>query len=97
MSSNSSNSSKKNLGNTEPNSKPTEDKKQCSAKKMWLITINNWTEDEWKTMLDWFSSNSSILYSVGKEIGEECKTPHIHIFVKLPVKIRFTALKKILP
>lgn len=82
---NSSNSST-DEGNTRPRPK------QQSAKKRWCLTLNNYTEDEEKVLVEWISSNSSAI--LGKEVGES-GTPHIQGYFELKRKLRFTALKKV--
>lgn len=66
--------------------------KQQSAKKRWCLTLNNYTEDEEKMLVEWISSNSSAI--LGREVGES-GTPHIQGYFELKTKLRFTALKKV--
>ena len=84
---NSSNSSK-GEGNTKP------PPKQESPKKRYCLTLNNYTENEYNLILDFFSSNSSNKYIIGKEVGEN-GTPHLQIYINFSTKIRFSALKKL--
>ena len=84
---NSSNSSK-GEGNTKP--PPT----QLSARKRYCLTLNNYTNEEYNSLLTFFSSNSSNKYIIGKEVGES-GTPHLQMYINFESKIRFTALKKI--
>ena len=88
MSSNSSNSSGE--GNTKP--RPL---KQDSAKKRYCLTLNNWKEEEYNKIFEFFSSNSSNKFIIGKEIGEESKIPHLQMYVNFANKQRFTAVKKV--
>ena len=88
MSSNSSNSSKGGLGNTKT-------KPQDSPSKRWIFTLNNYNENEYKDIINFFSSNSS-RFSIGEEVGES-GTPHLQGYVELSVKKRFTYLKDIMP
>lgn len=85
MSANSSNSSAG--GNTKSPA-------QSSAKKLWCFTLNNWTQVEYDNIKDLFKGDSSNIYIIGKEVGEE-GTPHLQMFCNFKTKIRFTALKKI--
>lgn len=75
-------------GNTKPRSK------QDSPKKRYCLTLNNWTEEEYKKIVDSFSSNSSNKWIIGKEVGEK-GTPHLQIYISFATKQRFTAVKKI--
>ena len=86
--SNSSNSSTNVLGG---NTKPP---KQESAKSNWCLTLNNWTDQEYGEIKELFSSNSSNIWIIGKEIGEN-GTPHLQMFCFFASKIRFTAIKKV--
>ena len=87
-SSNSSNSSNGDLGNTKT-------KSQDSPAKRWVFTLNNYTEEEFNSIREEFSSNSS-KYSIGREVGEE-GTPHLQGYVELESKARFSYFKKIMP
>ena len=88
MSSNSSNSSKGG-GNTNPHPK-----KQDSAKSNWSMTLNNYSDEEYDSLKIFFSSNSSNIWIIGKEVGES-ETPHLQMFCSFKDKIRFTAIKKV--
>lgn len=82
-----SNRSKKDLekiGNT----------KQSSPLKHWAFTLNNWTEEEFSSIVQHFEQNGD-KYVIGKEVGEKCGTPHLQGHVALKKKQRMTALKKI--
>jgi len=85
MSSNSSNSSNGDLGNTKT-------KSQDTAAKRWCFTLNNYTKEEVDELNSYFSSNSS--YIMAKEVGEG-GTRHLQGYVEMKSKIRFTALKKV--
>jgi hypothetical protein len=69
--------------------------KQDSPKKRWCLTLNNYSDDEYSSLIDFFSSNSSNKWIVGKERGEKKDTPHLQMYINFKDKIRFTALKKI--
>lgn len=85
---NSSNSSKAVLeGNTIP-------PKQQPAKSNWCLTLNNYSDGEYDSLKSFFSSNSSNIWIIGKEVGEN-GTPHLQCFCSFKPKIRFTAIKKI--
>jgi hypothetical protein len=83
-------------GNTKPPPKSSEKtlKKQDSARKNWCFTLNNYTEKEYEDILRFFRSDSSNIWIVGKETGDE-GTPHLQMFCSFAKKIRFTALKKL--
>lgn len=68
--------------------------KQDSPKKRWCLTLNNYTEEEYNSLIDFFSSNSSNKWIIGKEKGEKRETPHLQMYINFKDKIRFTALKK---
>lgn len=59
----------------------------------WCFTLNNYTENEYNDILK-YSSNSSKIYIIGKEIGEN-NTPHLQGYINLKTKSRLTALKKL--
>jgi hypothetical protein len=86
MSKNSSNSSK-GEGNTKP------PPKQGSPQKNWCMTLNNYSEEEYNSLISFFNSNSSNRWIIGKEVGAE-GTPHLQCFCHFDEKIRFTAIKK---
>ena len=88
MSSNSSDSSVGVLGNTKT-------KTQSIPSKRWVFTLNNYSADEFKKIIDVLSSNSS-KYSIGEEIGES-STPHLQGYIELSVKKRFAYLKELIP
>lgn len=69
--------------------------KQDSPKKRYCLTLNNYSIEEYKDLVSFFSSNSSNKWIIGKERGEKKDTPHLQMYVNFKDKIRFTALKKI--
>lgn len=77
MTKNSSNSSKGDLGNTS----------QISPSKHWMLTLNNYTEEELRCIL---KIDSSIVprYVGTQEVGEEKGTPHIHFYICFTTKKR---------
>ena len=59
----------------------------------WFITINNYTDEDIK-----YLENYSCQYIiVGKEIGEECQTPHLHAYFELKHQKSFSKIKKEFP
>ncbi len=86
MSSNSSNSSKGDLGNTKT-------KSQDSPCKRWCFTLHNYTSSSISFLNSLFSSNSSnFLFS--EEKGKSGETPHLQGYFELKTKKRFTGLHK---
>jgi len=73
---NSSNSSAKS-GNT----------KQISPSKHWCFTLNNYTKQDIKDILEVLSSNSYNKYVFQEEIGES-KTPHLQGYIGFAKKVR---------
>lgn len=68
--------------------------KQEAPKKRWCLTLNNYSEEEYNSLISFFSSNSSNKWIIGKERGEKNDTPHLQMYVDFKDKVRFTALKK---
>ena len=59
----------------------------------WFITINNYTNDDII-----YAQNYSCQYIIiGKEIGEKCRTPHLHIYFELKHQKSFSKIKKEFP
>jgi hypothetical protein len=108
--SNSSNSSNSGSEGNTKTSEPKPKKKQDSAKVHWCFVLNNYTEDNYTFIKNFFSSNSSNIWIIGKETGEEwwddieghrhCISPagtkHLQMYCAFKKKMRFTELKKIL-
>lgn len=78
------------LGNTKPKSPPN---KRIRSRK-WCITVNNWTEEIYGTMTQEFKKGKFI---IGKEVGEEKKTPHLQAYIEYKNPIEFSRLKKLFP
>lgn len=78
------------LGNTKP--KP---KKQEPAKNRFCMTLNNYTEKEYRELIDYLSTDSTNKYIIAKEIGSIEKTEHLQIYVNFGKRKRFTEVKKI--
>lgn len=67
-----------------------------SKKRDYLLTINNYTDDEYDLAVEY--GTTKCRYSViGKEIGPECKTPHIHFYIYHKNPISFKSVKKLFP
>lgn len=67
--------------------------KQSPSAKIWCFTLNNWTEEEYSSIVQYFC-NKNYKYIIGKEIGEG-GTPHLQGHVEIAPKQRITYLKKI--
>ncbi len=86
MSSNSSNSSNGDLGNTKT-------KSQDSPAKRWVFTLHNYTSSSISFLTSLFSSNSSA-FLFSEEKGKSGETPHLQGYFELKTKKRFTGLLK---
>jgi len=61
----------------------------------WVFTLNNYTkEDERALVEDWPPTTRLV---VGREIGEECATPHLQGAVTFRKPMRFSGVKKLFP
>jgi len=60
----------------------------------WVLTMNNYTEDQRLSILN--NSKSSYVI-VAKEIGEETFTPHLQCYIKFPNAIRWSTLHEQYP
>lgn len=60
----------------------------------WALTLNNYTEDNYATLLHTFK-DKNWNYIIGKEVGKENNTPHLQIFIESKTPIRFNTIKKI--
>lgn len=61
----------------------------------WCLTVNNYT-DSTLSQLSRLSSKSTD-WIIGKEIGEEKKTPHLQCYFRFKNQVRFTTLKNAVP
>jgi len=59
---------------------------QISPSIRWCFTLNNYTENEYSSIIDIFKIKSK-LYIIGNEIGES-KTPHLQGYVEFKTKVR---------
>lgn len=62
-----------------------------SLSKRWCFTLNNYTEDEYRSIISNLEANCTYCV-VGKEIGES-GTPHLQGFAAFTRKYRFQAIK----
>lgn len=58
----------------------------------WVVTLNNWTEEEYKSMKGYFSTQKH--WIIGKE---NQGTPHLQAFFESKNAVGFNTLKKLLP
>ena len=66
-----------------------------SRHRSFCYTINNWSEsDYFGARLLARTANYSI---IGKEVGEECGTPHLQGYIHMPNPVSFDKLKRSLP
>ena len=82
MDNNSSNSS----GGGNTNSPPVTKKKQVSPAKKWAFTYNNYTENEYSSIIEVLKEKCDVAI-VGKEIAES-GTPHLQGYCEFKVKCR---------
>lgn len=73
------------LGNT--NSTARKSKPQVNPSKKWVFTLNNYT-DEQLVLLKQRLETMGEKYVVGKEVGEECGTPHLQGWVVFKNRVR---------
>ena len=66
-------------------------------RRAWCFTVNNFSEDEFTQLHSTFKSMKGVKYTIGKEIGEKCKTPHLQGYVRFPNGKSFNAVRKIIP
>lgn len=59
----------------------------------WLLTINNYSEDERYAALHHVAK----YIVVGEEVGEEKGTPHLHLYIEYANAKRFGSMKKLWP
>jgi hypothetical protein len=73
------------LGNTRAKSRNSRGRRFC-------LTLNNYTDTEYKELNEWLTQKS-IGFCVGKEIGEQ-GTPHLQIYFECKNQMRFSTIKK---
>lgn len=84
------------LGNTKtktPDEEIIDTKKEV---KKFCFTLNNYTEEETKNLINIAVSVLNCKYVFGFEIGEECGTPHIQGFLMLDKKKTWDSMRKYL-
>lgn len=66
---------------------------QSAPRKIWVFTLNNYTDEEFSSIVQHFSHDKFV---IGKEISEN-GTPHLQGHIELTKKQRITALMKLNP
>lgn len=61
--------------------------KQVAPAKKWCFTYNNYSVEDYSKIIEILSSNSSIKYIIGEEIGAS-ETPHLQGYINSEKKIR---------
>jgi len=61
--------------------------KQISPCKRWCFTLNNYTEEEISSIVPIVDSECKFAI-IGKEVGGECKTPHLQGYCEFICKVR---------
>lgn len=61
--------------------------KQISPSKRWCFTLNNYSEQDYLDIINMSKIHSS-KYIIGKEIGEDKKTPHLQGYIEFNKKTR---------
>lgn len=61
----------------------------------WVLTLNNYTVEEYATMIRWFETKK-YEYIVGKEVGDS-GTQHLQVYIEKKGATRFSTLKKKFP
>lgn len=59
----------------------------------WVLTLNNYTEDEYNLILDYFKHTKH--YILGREVGEENETPHLQGYFSAKHAVSFNTLKNL--
>lgn len=79
-------------GNTKP--QPSNSKVNKKFRKI-VFTLNNWSDSDYDEIVKWCNDHK-YYYIIGKEIGDEKKTPHLQGYVDFTGKqVYFTTLKKL--
>lgn len=60
----------------------------------WCITLNNYTETEYKFLLDTINTRN-YSYIIGREIGKQNKIPHLQIYIETKNPTSFNTIKNI--
>jgi len=69
--------------------------KPSPRSRKWCFTLNNWTEEEYKTLIETFKAKQW-QYIVGKESGTQ-ETQHLQGFFESKSAVKFDFLKKLMP
>lgn len=77
------------LGNTKTKSPPPS---KSTRSRKWCFTLNNYTDEEYDTLTQRFI-NKGWKYIIGKEVGEDKKTPHLQGYVETKSAVAFKTIK----
>ncbi len=64
--------------------------KRDTAVYNWGFTLNNWTEEEHAALISKFETEK---YLISKEKGKKEETPHLHGYINLKMKKRFSTMQ----
>lgn len=84
------------VGNTSHNFSTTKSikmPKTTRQSKSWFLTLNNWTPEEYQKA----KALPARRKIIAKEVGEEKKTPHLHMVYIFKTAKRFNAMKRLFP
>lgn len=70
------------LGNSKTKSR------QVSPSNSWCFTLNNWTKEEYSSILNELETSDKYFYCIGKETGEKELTPHLQGYISLKDKTK---------
>lgn len=80
---------------TQSDTSPKGNIKKVLRARRWSMTLNNYTEEEYNTLTQYFKKKEW-LYIIGKEVGEEKKTPHLQIYIEAKNAVSNIQLDKII-
>lgn len=66
-----------------------------SRAKHWCFTLNNYTSEEYRKIVDYLNSDHCIYGVVGKEVGES-GTPHLQGYVSCRIRLTLRSIKVLL-
>ncbi len=70
-------------------------KRSSERQRVWSFTLNNHTEEDLTQWHNNILKYKIIKFRIQEEIGEECKTPHIHGIIYFTNAIRFNTVIKL--
>lgn len=75
---------------TQPDTEP---RGNSRGSRRFCLTVNNWSEEEYKSLKDYFDTKAT-QYIIGKEVGES-GTPHLQAYCEFKNAVRYDTIKKI--